>query len=66
MALGAGLFDSPVATFVVEMLIFGAGYLVYTVFAPEFSLRGLKNSPNLSKMIFAFMVVQQGIFCFGS
>jgi len=65
-ALGASLFDSPAATFVVEMVIFCLGFGIYTLFSPMATQTGFKNNPNLVKMVFLVMTLQQAMFCFGS
>lgn len=65
-ALGAGLFDSPSATFVTEMIIFFLGFGIYAMFTPMSVQTGFRNNPNLLKIIFLVMTVQQAMFCFGS
>lgn len=65
-AFGAGLFDYPIATFIVENVIFFFGLWVYLTFSPQGSKAGLQANPNLLKIVGAVMVVQQTIFCFGS
>lgn len=64
--LGAGLFDSPAITFLVEIAIFFSGLWVYTTFLPVASKIGYQNSPNMLKIVSAITVIQQAHFCFGS
>ncbi|TCD62633.1 hypothetical protein EIP91_006617 [Steccherinum ochraceum] len=65
-ALGASLFDSPSATFIIEITIFLLGFGIYASFAPMATQAGFRNNPGRVQMTFLFMVVQQAMFCFGS
>ncbi|CAL1694375.1 unnamed protein product [Somion occarium] len=63
--LGADLFNSSSLTFVAEIIIFFADLWVHTTFSLLAS-KGYKNNPNLLKIIWAIMIIQQVHFCFGS
>lgn len=64
--LGAGLFDSPVATFLVECAIYLAGLWVYTTFAPITTKVGYKTHKNRLWGITLFLIGAQAHFAFGS
>jgi len=65
-ALGAGLFDYPLLTFLAESAIFMSGIYAYTAFAPKVTQTGLLTHKNRLSMIVGFMLVQQAHFCFGA
>ncbi|CCM03655.1 uncharacterized protein FIBRA_05799 [Fibroporia radiculosa] len=65
-AIGAGLFDHPMLTFLAEAAIFLTGLWVYATFAPKVTRTGYLTNRNRLPKIVAFMLVQQAHFCFGA
>lgn len=61
-----GLFDSPLATFVLDNVVFFAGLWVYRTFAPLASQIGIQNNPRLPTIVAVVMILQQAHFCFGA
>ncbi|KAI8981154.1 hypothetical protein BD414DRAFT_491820 [Trametes punicea] len=64
--LGAGMFDHPVITFLVECAIFLAGLWVYTTFAPMATKTGYRTHKNRLWAITLFLIGAQAHFSFGS
>ncbi|KAI0937144.1 hypothetical protein AcV5_005113 [Taiwanofungus camphoratus] len=64
--LGTGLFDYPVLTFLVEVMLFLAALWVYAAYAPATTRKGYLTHAHRMGAVAAVMLVQQAHFCFGS
>ncbi|EGN93168.1 hypothetical protein SERLA73DRAFT_190053 [Serpula lacrymans var. lacrymans S7.3] len=66
--LGSGMFDHPVALFIVESFLFLLGLSMYATFSPLATRAGYKKEGRMYRLwgVVVFMLVQQAHFCFGA
>ncbi|KAF8516050.1 hypothetical protein JB92DRAFT_2716243 [Gautieria morchelliformis] len=64
-AFGKGLFDHPLALFILEMAILWSGFLVWNAMSAPFAKAGAIRDPSLPRTLLIFFALEQAYFCFG-
>ncbi|GJJ14734.1 hypothetical protein Clacol_010579 [Clathrus columnatus] len=66
VAIGYGLFNHPLAEFLLETSIISTAFVFYNAAAPAMAQVGAKRNRYLSTFVYAILIMAQAYFCFGS